>query len=190
MTLCACSAPAGTASVPAAESPSPAAAVKTASTPAGLSMGDFSAQDFDGQEVTQAVFADASLSLVNVWATWCGPCLSELPGLEAVSRDNADAGLQVIGIVHDLYDPATGGVDQEAFEMAEYIKGELSLTFMNLIPDESLYEGILSTLHAFPTTFFVDAGGNIVGDPIVGSQSEEDWQALVSAKLSEVKQSA
>lgn len=150
-----------------------------------LSIGDFATQNLDGEEVTQEIFAGAKLSLVNVWATWCGPCLQELPGLESISVSESRPDFQVIGIVHDLYDPATGQVDGEAMEAADLIKGRLSLTFPNLIPDEALYDGILSTLYAFPTTFFVDADGNVVGDPIVGSQSEADWQKTIAAKMQE-----
>ena len=146
----------------------------------GLSMGLFTTQTLGGEEVTQEIFQNAELSLVNVWATWCGPCLQELPGLEAISRSENGTDFQVIGIVHDLYDPETGETDRDAFETADYIKGEMALTFTNLIPDAALYDGILSTLYAFPTTFFVDSAGNVIGDPVVGSQSEQQWKQTIA----------
>jgi len=47
-----------------------------------------------GQPVTQAVFADGTPKLLNVWATWCLPCIAEAPQLEALK----DAGVPVVGI--------------------------------------------------------------------------------------------
>lgn len=163
-----------------------AAAEETAASTDGLFAGSFTAQEFDGDEVTESIFSDAKLSLVNVWATWCGPCLGELPALESVYRQEAGPDFQVIGIVSDLYDPATGGVDTEAFETAEMIKGRLDLTFPNLVPDSVLYENVISTVYGFPTTYFVDSAGKVVGDPVVGAMSEEEWQKMVVSKLAEV----
>lgn len=40
--------------------------------------------------------------LVNVWATWCQPCIEELPVLVALDRAHKAAGLQVVGIAIDL----------------------------------------------------------------------------------------
>lgn len=162
----------------------PAAASAASAEETGAATGTFSAVDFDGEEVTEEIFAQADLTLVNVWATWCGPCISELPGLEAISRSNIP-GFQVVGIVYDLYDPATGHVDASAFETAEYIEAELSLTYTNIIPDKTLYEGLLGSLQAFPTTFFVNSEGYLVGDPVVGSQTEASWEQIIGERLSE-----
>ncbi|HVI25829.1 MAG TPA: TlpA disulfide reductase family protein [Xanthomonadaceae bacterium] len=39
--------------------------------------------------------------LINVWASWCGPCIEEMPALEAFSREQGDKGVQVVGIALD-----------------------------------------------------------------------------------------
>ncbi|MBN8717489.1 MAG: TlpA family protein disulfide reductase [Stenotrophomonas sp.] len=40
-------------------------------------------------------------TLVNLWATWCGPCLKEMPDLQAFARTQGDRGVQVVGIALD-----------------------------------------------------------------------------------------
>ena len=52
--------------------------------------GAVSAADFDGRPV-----------LVNFWATWCAPCVEEMPMLADLQRDAADTGLRVVGIALD-----------------------------------------------------------------------------------------
>ena len=41
----------------------------------------FTAQDLDGNQVDQSIFADADLTMINVWGTFCTPCLDEMPDL-------------------------------------------------------------------------------------------------------------
>lgn len=57
--------------------------------------------DLDGKPVSLAGLRGKPV-LVNVWATWCKPCLHELPVLIALDRAHRAAGLQVVGIAIDL----------------------------------------------------------------------------------------
>ena len=41
-------------------------------------------EDVDGNKVTKEIFSNKELTLINVWTTWCGPCVGEMPELEAL----------------------------------------------------------------------------------------------------------
>lgn len=168
------------AGVPAQMSDPPAAEAE------GAAFGSFTATDLEGEKITQDIFSARKLTLVNVWATWCSPCIQELPELEALSVKYRDSDFQVIGICADLYDAQTGKTDEKAFETADYIKGELALTYTNLVPDEVLYDRIVAPLTAYPTTFFVDGEGNFVGEPEIGSSSLEEWERIMQDRMQEV----
>ncbi len=58
----------------------------------------FSAQDLDGNPVDTSVFEGSRMTLINVWGTFCGPGLNEMPDLTKLAEEYADQGLQVIGI--------------------------------------------------------------------------------------------
>jgi len=60
----------------------------------------FSLPDLEGQEIAGSRWAGKVLVL-NLWATWCPPCLRELPLLDELQRTYAEAGLQVVGIAID-----------------------------------------------------------------------------------------
>lgn len=63
---------------------------------------DFSAVTLDAQPVAKGI-ADykGEVVLLNLWATWCGPCEWEMPGIEALHRDFAPAGLKVVAVAVD-----------------------------------------------------------------------------------------
>ena len=47
----------------------------------------FTVEDIEGNEVTHEVFADADLTVINIWGTFCGPCIQEMPDLGALSQE-------------------------------------------------------------------------------------------------------
>lgn len=67
---------------------------------AGEGAPDFTFQDASGSDVTLARFRGRPM-LVNIWATWCAPCIAEMPALDALAA-RAPGGLQVVAISQDL----------------------------------------------------------------------------------------
>ena len=60
----------------------------------------FSAKDIDGKNVSEKVFADSKITMVNVWGTFCGPCIREMPDLGVLNKKYGDD-FQIVGIVID-----------------------------------------------------------------------------------------
>ena len=80
-------------------------------TPAGLAVAErgeripaFALNDLDGRDVRLPDAFAGRLVLVNLWASWCGPCVTEMPALQAFARAQGANGVQVVGIALD--DPA------------------------------------------------------------------------------------
>ena len=64
----------------------------------------FTATDFEGNPVTSEIFAKNKLTMVNIWGTFCGPCIREMPDLARINEENKAKGIEVIGIVIDILD--------------------------------------------------------------------------------------
>jgi thiol-disulfide isomerase/thioredoxin len=101
---------------PVEPAPSPAATAPTAGAPSsGALTGGFvpisadfklvAPVDGKGQPADMTPYRDKVL-LVNLWATWCAPCIEELPALGKLQRELGDAGFQVVTIAIDERDPA------------------------------------------------------------------------------------
>ncbi len=119
----------------------------------------FQAETLDGQTVDQSVFEDYDVTMVNVWATWCGPCVNEMPDLAELHSDMLPEGVNMITILTDV----PHGVEV-AHEIVDSVDGD----FMVLLANESL-NGVLQNVTAIPTTLMVDSNGNIIGSPIVAA---------------------
>ena len=150
-------------------------------------LGDFSIQDVAGETYTPDMFADYELTLVNVFTTWCTPCIREIPELEKLHREMADQGVQVAGIVLDAAGQS-GETDEEAVKKAKLLAEKAEVTYPFLIPDAGYLNGRLAGISAVPETFFVDKEGNIVGETYSGSRSYDDWKSIVEKELSEAAQ--
>lgn len=149
-------------------------------------LGSFSMEDIEGETYTQEMFADYDLTMINVFATWCTPCINEIPDLEQLRGDMADQGVNVVGIVLDAVD-YSGGTDDSAIENAKILAEQTGAAYPFLVPDQGLLNGRLAGIAAVPETFFVDKEGNVVGETYTGSRSLEEWKSVVEETLKEVE---
>ena len=142
---------------------------------AGLT--DFSTVDMDGNAVTEAVFADYDLTMVNIWATWCGYCIYEMPELERL-MDMLPENVNLISICDDAADEP---------ELAASILNASGCSFQTLAASEEMYDQLLGGVYAFPTTYFLDSEGMPVGEPIIGVISlDGDAAELYAGVVQEV----
>ena len=146
------------------------------------SVGEFSTTDIQGTAVDQTIFQEHTLTLVNVFTTWCSPCVEEIPELEKLRADMAEQGVGVIGIVMDTRNEA-GEQDSEALQKAQILAERSGAQFPFLIPDETALHGLLDSIDTVPQTFFVDREGNIVGETYLGGHTYDEWKAIVEQEL-------
>ena len=130
----------------------------------------FTTMDLKGNEVTSDIFAKKDVTLVNIWATFCDPCIEELPDLQELSESMPD-NAQLIGIVGDVKHQRSDEYI-EALTLTE----KNSITYINLIADSSMK--FMDNIIYVPTTVLVDSEGNVIGEPIIGSEVEKYKKAL------------
>jgi len=155
----------------------------------GPSLGEFTTQDVNGNEYTQEMFQDYDLTLVNIFTTWCTPCVAEMPELEKLYQQMKDQGVNVVGFVLDVLNEK-GEIVQEDLKRAQELVEKTGVTYPVLLPDSGYLNGRLTGIEAFPETFFVDKDGNVVGGTYQGSGGLEDWLEVVEQELADLKGSA
>jgi len=148
-------------------------------------LGDFTATDLEGNEVTQEIFSDKKLTMVNVWATFCDPCLRELPDLGELAQEYADQDFQIVGIVMDTLD-RKGEISADQVETARFIVEEAKADYTHLLPSDDLIESYLQYVTGVPTTFFVDSEGKQVGETQQRYWDRESWVSIIESALEEV----
>ena len=128
----------------------------------------FTAQDMDGNTVTEEIFAPYDVTMVNIWATWCGYCIDEMPFFPEL-KDKLPENANLITICEDAsYEP----------ELTKEILDSVGANFTTIQANEEIYTEILSNVYGFPTTLFVDENGEVIGQPIIGVPSMDHEEAL------------
>ena len=134
----------------------------------------FETKDLDGNTVTsEELFAQNKVTMVNIWATWCGPCKNELSELEKMNTEIEAKGCKIIGICDD----ATEG--QSTIEEAKSILKEKGVNYLNIRQTAEI-KSLLPPL-AYPTTYFVDSEGRLLTEPVVGALFAEYHSRLDEA---------
>ena len=145
----------------------------------GFNKFDFSATALDNVEYNTKMFENSKVTMINFWGTFCGPCKKEIPDIQALSEKYDKKDFQVLGVVIDTFEGSDVNIDT-----AKSIIKDDKVTYVNIVPNESLYNNyIQNSIQAVPTTIFVDKDGNLIGDVLMGAQSEKALQEIVDGLI-------
>lgn len=150
-------------------------------------LGAFQAIGLDGETITPSIFSDYDLTMVNVFATWCSPCLEEMPDLELISQDVKSQSVQIVGIALDV--SSTPQIDPTMESVLKQVVDKTGVTYPILMPDETL-SNFLADITAVPTTFFVDKNGDIVSGTYLGAKTQEQWRSIIQKEQAAIGQSS
>lgn len=114
---------------------------------------DAAFQTRDGESVRLADFK-GQVVLLNFWATWCAPCIEEMPTLDALEADMGSPAFTVMAVSEDK-----GG--QETVE--PFLRDKLNLETLDIYLDPEGDLGRAFELRGMPTTYLIAADGRIVG---------------------------
>ncbi len=131
----------------------------------------FSSDTVGGLAIDTSVFIPFKLTAINIWATWCNPCVGEMPELQKV-YESLPEGVNLLGVCIDA---------AEEPELAAQIIEKTGVKYENIVANNAMNEGFLSYIQAYPTTIFVDEEGNLVGEPIIGVPTNDAEQAYLEA---------
>lgn len=123
----------------------------------GATAADFKVTRLDGTELTSDELK-GDIVVVDFWATWCGPCLTEIPAYNALVDDYAEQGVQLIGITLQ-----SGSADQVRDWVSEPVKvgsQEFQIDYPIVMGNEQV-EYSWGPIYGFPMTFLVDSDWQI-----------------------------
>lgn len=140
------------------------AAMSSSAFAAEVGLLDFTTTDMEGNTVTEEIFADYDLTMVNVWATWCGYCIEEMPELAKLKKMLPE-NVNLITICDDA---------SIETELTNEILKSSGANFQTLKTTDDMYAQLLAYVYAFPTTFFLNSEGVPVVQPLTGVPSLEN----------------
>lgn len=157
---------------PAEATEAPAEATAEPSTEGGMS---FKLTTLTGETIDDSIISNNKLTMVNYWATWCGPCVGEIPDLQKIYEEYAGNGFSIIGVL----------LGDEDYDGARQFISDTGVTYPVVLP-EGVFMTLASDIQAIPTTMFFDSNGQQVGETQVGSLSYADWVSLIDSLLKQV----
>ena len=125
---------------------------------------DFDVKDLDGKPLAVANFK-GKVVMVDFWATWCGPCVQEVPNVAAVYQKYHDKGFAIIGV----------SLDREGDKSKV-----TSFTKEHNMPWQQFYDGkywsnelaVKYGVRSIPATFLLDGSGKIIAKNVRGEALE------------------
>jgi thiol-disulfide isomerase/thioredoxin len=127
-------------------------------------------KDLAGHEVSSDQFK-GKVVVLDFWATWCGPCVSEIPGYIELQKKYGPAGLVIVGISVDQNGPAP---------VKKFVAAK-GMNYTVVMGDDAVAEAF-GGIEAIPTTFLIDRAGRIVHQK-TGAMAHDEYEQLVQRAL-------
>lgn len=160
----------------------PSAMAQEATGQTGI-LSNLSAVDLSGDSADASLFAGHRLTMVHVWGTYCGNCVSEMPYLGELNAELAPEGFQVVGVVADAVNRYMIAMPSKV-RSAERIIQATGASYRHLLPSASL-KGLLSGAQYIPYVIFVDETGAQVGQAYTGARAKAQWQGIIESLLAQ-----
>ena len=126
-----------------------------------------------GDSVTLDKFV-GKVVLVNFWATWCAPCIREMPSLDRLAAKISDDDFMVAAV----------SVDRGGAEKARPFLDKMGVSHLTLFLDPKMALAVTSGVKAMPTTFLIDRQGRVAGSLAgVAEWDSPEAQALIQSYL-------
>lgn len=152
-----------------------------ASSQAGMSVADFTSTLLDGTAIDGSIFAKHKVTVVNYWATWCGPCVHELPFFQGCYADNGEnaSDVGVYGmLLLDGDSTESDAVDMLASFGFDY----------PCFTEDLIWRSVTNQSRYIPQTFFVDENGVILEVKISAYSSQDEIQDRIDFWLSKISE--
>ena len=146
----------------------------------------FSSVDLNGNTVTDKLFTENKITMVNIWGTFCPPCIREMPDLGKLANANKANDVEIVGIPIDIIDGNGNLLTQENRDAKLIIK-KTGADYVHVVPTVDMLYGFLRNVQAVPTTIFVDSNGKQIGEVYLGARSRKDWQKIIDDLLAAQK---
>ncbi len=136
-------------------------------------VGDMTLTGLDGKPVQLKSLTDGKVALVDVWATWCAPCLAAMPHLDKLHAQYREQGFTVVGIM----------IDKNARSIGPDFMKDHQVGYPILMDDDAqTVEKNIGEVQGIPTLLLVDKNGKIL-QRFEGYGGPDQLSAAVEAAL-------
>ena len=131
---------------------------------------DFEAKRLDGSTFRLSDYRGKKAVLIDFWATWCGPCIKEIPMIKSIAETYRDQGLEVVGV----------SLDRDEKALRDFVKRE-KLSYVQVYGREKSQEITKSYgVWGIPSVFLVDKNGVINAMNLRGERTEAAVKSLLA----------
>ena len=130
---------------------------------------DFTLPDIDGRSVSLSRY-EGKVVILDFWASWCAPCIRELPVYQDLQDKYRERGFEMIGV----------NVADENPDIAGFLRKK-EIRFTNLIGNDEIQE-LYGPINGFPTTFIIDREG-VIRDQFIGGRPRETLEGAIQSLL-------
>lgn len=127
-------------------------------------------KDLAGQDISSDQFK-GKVVVVDFWATWCPPCVGEIPGYVELQKKYGAQGLAIVGI----------SLDQQGPEVVKKFADAKKINYTIVMGDDEV-AAAFGGVQAIPTTFLIDRSGKIVHSKR-GAMEHSEYEKLVVQAL-------